>query len=87
MEDIQKGLSKPLQEMMISSGDEDAGYNTSSSSYGSNHHNRNESNGSMYFASSFGHHPGRHSANERGLDDFGDEDDSDEDEDDDEDLK
>ncbi len=82
MEDIQKGISKPLQEMILSSGDEDNGYN-SSSSYTSGYFNKHDN---TPFHIPFGYHP-RGNNNERGLDDFGDDDDSDDEDDEDDDLK
>lgn len=83
MEDIQKGISKPLQEMILSSGDEDSGYSSSNSMNSApGGFNRSELSASMGF-SSFGN---RNSRNEKMIDDE-DDDDSDEDEDDDEDLK
>lgn len=87
MEDIAKGISKSLQEMILSSGDEDSGYNSSNShtqNSSSNFFNRHDSStgGGHSYSSSFN----RNQNNEKG-DDFGDDDDSDDDDDEDDDLK
>lgn len=86
MEDMQKGISKPLQEMMVSSGDEDSGYSSSSSHFGSHFSSRSETHGGSFSSNGYGGGSNRGSQ-KYDKDDFGDEDDSDDEEDDDDDLK
>lgn len=82
---MQKGISKPLQEMMVSSGDEDSGYGSSSSNFGgpgSHFSSRSEMHGGSFSSGGYGGGFNRGSQ-KYDKDDFGDEDDSDEDDDDD----
>ena len=85
VDDIQRGISKPLQEMMVSSGDEDSGYSSNGSHFGASggHFGRSELH-SGSFSSGYGSNRGSHAHDK---DDFGDDDDSEDDEEDDEDLK
>lgn len=71
MQDLQKGISKPLQEMILSSGDEDM----------TPHSYRNESSGSYSMGRS-----GPIKRNDSQTDDVGEDDESEDEEEDDEDM-
>ena len=75
VEDIQRGISKPLQEMMFSSGDEDA---CSITNPNLNNSFRSDNSGSG-FSLSFS---GRSSVFSQGMDDEEEEDDDDEEDED-----
>lgn len=80
VEDLQRGLSKPLQEMILSSGDED-----STPSQSGSYKSGTDSGTSSFYSGSGGRYFNYNRRNDSHNDDLGDdEDEDDEDDDDDE---